>query len=101
MCIQYFLQVLPILFTSVSKDSILESYSTYNLRHCDFVQLQGLRGLLGGDDSGELLQVNKGKPNTTMIQETSIHDKWLICIKISESMQNKGRALAVEQILLP
>ena len=36
-------------------------YCTYNLRHCDFVQLQGFRGLLGGDDSGELLWVNKGK----------------------------------------
>lgn len=29
--------------------------STYSLRHCDLVQLQGLRGLLGGEDSGELL----------------------------------------------
>lgn len=29
---------------------------TYSLRHCDLVQLQGLRGRDGGDDSGEVLK---------------------------------------------
>ena len=31
---------------------------TYNFRHCDFVQLQGLRGLFGGDTSCAFLKMN-------------------------------------------
>lgn len=29
---------------------------TYSLRHWDLVQLQGLRGRVGGEDSGEVLK---------------------------------------------
>lgn len=42
--------------------------STYSLRHCDLVQLQGLRGLLGGEDSGELLYKQQSNDYTLKSQ---------------------------------